>query len=156
LETKASHQTLLIESESVNATMQGVGGEAPGHPFIHNDDARTSANLPAARVVNPVHRVSVHQEEGVTELLNAGLQAIGSGYGSVTAARSAMHEKNSFSPLRAKDEASFDYIWKHKDSDSFRFTLGGRGILRHKLLQSVTESLIKSSEDTVPVLIRRQ
>jgi hypothetical protein len=35
LEAKAGHQTLLIESEGVNAAMHGVGGEAAGHPFIH-------------------------------------------------------------------------------------------------------------------------
>jgi len=80
----------------------------------------------------------VHQEESVTELLNAGLQAIGGGYGSVPAAGSAMHEKNSLAPLRAKDEASFDYIREHKNGDCSRFTSGGRGILRHKLLQSAT------------------
>src|SRR6266446_5064042 len=70
LEAKAGHQTLLIESEGINATMQGVGAEAPGHPFVHDDDARAGANLPAARIVYPAHRILVHQKQGVTKLLN--------------------------------------------------------------------------------------
>src|SRR6266446_9690257 len=70
LKAKAGHQTLLIEGEGINATMQGVGAEAPGHPFVHDDDARAGANLPAARIVYPAHRILVHQKQGVTKLLN--------------------------------------------------------------------------------------
>jgi hypothetical protein len=44
LETEAGHQTLLIESEGVNAAMHGVGSEAAGHSFIHDDDARAGAD----------------------------------------------------------------------------------------------------------------
>ena len=86
LETKASHQTLLIECEGVNAAMHSIGGEAAGHPFVHDDDARPGADLPAARIVYPIHRILVHQEKGVTELLNAGLQTIGGGHGPVATA----------------------------------------------------------------------
>src|SRR6266699_4317448 len=138
LQAKSGHQTLLIEGEGIDAAMQGVGGQAPGHTLVHDDNAGPSANLPAARVVYPVHRVLFHQEEGVTELLNAGLQAIGGGYGSVAAARPAVHEENSLPSLRAKDEASFDYIRKNKNGHCSRFTFGGRRILRHELLQSAT------------------
>src|SRR5205814_7512937 len=60
LEAKAGHQALLIESEGVNAAMQGVGGEASGHPFVHDDEARVGPDLPAARVVYPIHRILVH------------------------------------------------------------------------------------------------
>jgi len=51
LEAKAGHQTLLIEGEGIDTAMQSIGGEAAGHPFVHDDDARAGANLPAARVV---------------------------------------------------------------------------------------------------------
>src|SRR6266487_691902 len=77
LEAKTGHETLLIESESVDAAMQGVGSEAPGHSLVHDHHAWTSADLPAARVVYPVHRLLVHQKKRVTVLLNAGLQAVG-------------------------------------------------------------------------------
>ena len=60
LETKSRHQTLLIESEGVNAAMHGVGGEAPGHSFVHDHDAGAGADLPAARIVYPIHRLLVH------------------------------------------------------------------------------------------------
>ena len=40
LEAKAGHQTLLIEHKGVDAAMYRVCGEAPGHPYIHDDNAR--------------------------------------------------------------------------------------------------------------------
>src|SRR5438132_9566700 len=80
LETKAGHQTLLIECEGINAAMHGVSGEAASHSFVHDDDARAGADLPAACVVYPIHRTLVHQEEGVTVFLNASLQAIRGGH----------------------------------------------------------------------------
>jgi hypothetical protein len=46
LEAETGHQTLLIESEGVDAAMNGAGGEAPGHSFVHDDDARAGADLP--------------------------------------------------------------------------------------------------------------
>src|SRR6266480_7050259 len=116
--------------------MHGVGGEAARHSFIHDNDAGAGADLPAASVVYPIHRLLVHQEEGVTVFLNAGLQAIRGGYGPVAAIRLAVHEENSFAPLSAKDETGFDYIRKNKNGDCFRFNLGGRGALRDQLLQS--------------------
>src|SRR5205823_13665626 len=109
--------------------MHGVGGEAAGHSFVHDNDARAGPDLPAASVVYPIHRLLVHQEEGVTVFLNAGLQAIGGGYGPVAAPRLAVHEKNSFAPLSAKDETGFDHVRKNKNGDCSRFTFGGRGIL---------------------------
>jgi len=135
LEAKTGHQTLLIEGKGVNAAMQGVGGEAAGHLFVHNDDARASANFPAARVVYPVHRILVHQEEGVTVPLNAGLQAVGSGYGPVSAPRLSVNEKDSLATLSAKDEPDLHHVWKHKNGECFRFTFNGRRILRHQLSQ---------------------
>jgi hypothetical protein len=47
LETEAIHQTLLVEIEGVDAAMHGIGSEAAGHSFIHDDDARAGADLPA-------------------------------------------------------------------------------------------------------------
>src|SRR6266436_4453008 len=138
LKTKAGHQPLLIESEGVNAAMDGIGGEAARHSFVHDDDTRARADLPAARVVYPIHRLLVHEEEGVTVFLDAGLQAIGGGYSPVAAARLAVDEKDSLASLRAKDESGFDDIRKNKNGHCFRFTFGGRRILRHELLQSAT------------------
>src|SRR5204863_4330705 len=112
----------------------GVGGEAPSHSLVHNDDARAGADLPAARVVYPIHCLLVHQEEGITVLLDTGLQAIGGGYGPIAAPRLAVHEKNSLASLSAKDEAGFDHVRKNKNGDCSRFTFGGRRILRHQLL----------------------
>jgi hypothetical protein len=80
----------------------------------------------------------VHQEEGVAVFLDAGLQAIGGGYGPVAAASLAVHEKDSLTSLCSEDEAGFDDIWKNKNGDCFRFTFGGRRILRHELLHSAT------------------
>src|SRR5437660_82404 len=114
--------------------MYRVCSEAAGHPFVHDDNARAGADLPAARVVYPIHRLLVHQEEGVTVPLNTRLQAIGGGRGPITAVRFAVHEKNSLAPLSAKDEAGFDYIRKHKNGDCSRFTFGARRILRYQLL----------------------
>jgi hypothetical protein len=45
LEAKAGHQTLLIEREGVDAAMYRVCGEAAGHPFVHDDDARPRADV---------------------------------------------------------------------------------------------------------------
>src|SRR5437899_1706987 len=115
--------------------MHGIGGEAAGHSFIHHHDAWAGADLPAPRVVYPIHRILVHQEEGVTVLLNAGLQAVRGGYGPVPAARLAAHEENSLTSLCAKDEAGFDYIRKNKNGHCFRSTFGGCRILRYELSQ---------------------
>jgi adenylosuccinate synthase len=60
LQAKAGHQTLLIEGKSLDAAMQSVGGQAAGHSFVHNDNAWTSANLPAGRIVYPVHCILVY------------------------------------------------------------------------------------------------
>src|SRR6266498_3737061 len=103
--------------------MHRVGGEAAGHSFVHDHDARAGPDFPVARVVYPIHRVLVHQEEGVAVFLNAGLQAIRGGYGPVPATRLAVHEKDSLTSLRTKDEAGFDYIRKHKNGDSLDFHL---------------------------------
>src|SRR5438105_14103999 len=56
-----------------------------------------------------------NQEKGVTELLNAGLQAIGGGHGPVATAGLSAHEKDSLPFLSANDEAGFDYIRKHQN-----------------------------------------
>src|SRR6266536_4404649 len=138
LEAKASHQTLLVEGEGVDAAMQCVGGKAAGHSLVHDDNAGTRTNLPPARIVYPVDRFLVHQEQGVTVFLHAGLQAVGRGYRPISAVRMAVHEKNSLAPLSAKDEPGFHYIRKNKDGRCVRFSFGGRRILRHKLLQSAT------------------
>src|SRR2546423_11936020 len=109
--------------------LQGVGCEAARHPFVHDDDARAGADLPAARIINPIHRILVHKEKGVTELLNAGLQAIGGGYGPVATAGLSAHEKDSLPSLSANDEAGFDYIRKHQNRSRSRLTLcGARGL----------------------------
>ena len=152
LETKAGHQTLLIESEGVDAAMDGVGSEAAGHSFVYDVNARTRADLPAARVVHPIHRLLIHQEEGVAVFLDAGLQAIGGGYGPVAAARLAVHEKDSLTSLRSKDEAGFDDIRKNKNGDCFRFTLAAAGFWATSCCRARRESLVKLSADAVPVL----
>src|SRR2546423_6868070 len=105
--------------------MEGVGGEAARHPFVHDDDARAGADLPAARIINPIHRILVHKEKGVTELLNAGLQAIGGGHGPVATAGLSAHEKDSLPSLSANDEAGFDYIRKHQNGGRSPLTFGG-------------------------------
>src|SRR5205823_12566068 len=48
LEAKASHQSLLIDCEGVDAAMYSVGCEPASHSFIHDADARFSANFQAA------------------------------------------------------------------------------------------------------------
>jgi hypothetical protein len=134
LEAEAGHQTLLIEDEGVDAAMKGVGREAAGHSFVYDDDARAGADLPAARVVYPVHGVLVHQEKGVTVLLNTSLQAIGSGYGSVSPAGLTTHKKYSLTSLGANDESGFYYIWKDKNGGCVGFASGSRRILADELL----------------------
>src|SRR2546423_9527656 len=111
--------------------LQGVGCEAASHPFVQDDDARAGADLPAARIVYPVHRILVHQEKGVTELLNAGLQAIGGGYSPVATAGLSAREKDSLTSLSANDEAGFDYIRKHQNGGCSRLTFGCSRVLGH-------------------------
>ena len=77
LETQTGHRAALVEGESVDAAMHGVGSEAAGHSFVHDDDARAGADLPAARVFYLIHRLLIHEKERVTEFLSTGLQAIG-------------------------------------------------------------------------------
>ena len=45
--------------------MHGISGETSSHSFIHDENAPAGANRPAARVVYPVHRILVHQEQSV-------------------------------------------------------------------------------------------
>src|SRR2546429_5309174 len=66
-----------------------------------------------------VHRILVHQKEGVTVPLNAGLQAVGSGYGPVSAPRLSVNEKDSLATLSAKDEPGLHHVWKHKNGECF-------------------------------------
>src|SRR6266480_3516899 len=80
LKTKGGHQTLLVESERVDAAMHGIGAEAPRHSFIDDDDARAGADLPAARVVYPILFFLVHQEERVSVFLPDHLLPIVSAY----------------------------------------------------------------------------
>jgi len=88
--------------------------------------------------VNPIESALIHKEERISVFLNPGLQSIGSGDGTIAAVRLAVNEENSFTSLCPKDEPGFDYIRKQKNSYCFRSTFGGRGILHHELLQSVT------------------
>ena len=88
--------------------MHCAGGEAPRHSFIHNDHARTGADLPATSLVNPIDRALIHEEECVTVLLHTGLQSIGCSYSPVTSVRSAVSEENSLASLSADHEAGFN------------------------------------------------
>src|SRR5205823_11958587 len=116
--------------------MQGVGGKTTGRSFVHDNDARAGADLPAPRVIYPIHRLLIHEEEGVTVFLDTGLQAIGGGYRPVLSVRPVVNKENSFASLRPKDEPCFDYIRKNKNGRRFRFDFGGRRILRHELIKS--------------------
>src|SRR5947207_11233104 len=125
--------------------MHGVGGEAAGHSFVHEDDARAGADLPAAGVVYPIHCLLVHQEEGVTVFLDTRLQAIRGSYRPVATARLAVHEENSLAPLSAKDEAGFDYVGKNKNGQRFRPNFGGRGFCATSCCRAASDRLVKSS-----------
>src|SRR5271167_1807062 len=70
LQTESRHQTLLVESEGVDAAVHGAGGEAARHSFIHDDDAWARADLPTLGGVDPIHRLLVHEEECVTVFLD--------------------------------------------------------------------------------------
>ena len=135
LEAKAGHQTSLIERESINAAMEGIRAKAPGHSFIHDDDAWAGANLPSAGFVDPVERALIHKEERISVFLNSGLQAIGSSDRSIAAIRLAMSKENSLTTLRANDEARFHYIRKDKDGYCSSAHRGRRRILRYELSQ---------------------
>ena len=149
VKTKAGHQPLLIESEGVDAAMDGIGGEAAGHSFVHDDNARAGADLPAARVVYPIHRILVHQEEGVTVLLNAGLQAIGGGYGPVATAGLSAHEKDSLPSLSANDEAGFDYSGNTRTAAALDLHLAAAGFWATSCRRAARDWLVKSSADAV-------
>ena len=110
LDTQPGHQAALVKGKGIDAAMHGIGSEAAGHSFVHDDDARAGADLPAARVIYPIHRLLIHEEEGVTVFLDTGLQAIGGCYRPVDA----------FAALRAKNKPCLNHIWKDKDGQRSR------------------------------------
>jgi len=105
-----------------------------GHPFVHDDNARAGCQSPSRACCLPSPPPLVHQEESVTVPLNAGLQAIGGGYGPVAAGRSAVHEKDSLAPCAPMMKPALTTSGNTKNGDCSRFTFGARRILRYQLL----------------------
>ena len=118
--------------------MQCVGSEAASHAFVHDNDTGTGADLPTTGVIYPINRFLIHQEESVTISLHTCLQAIGSSYGPIAAARSAAHKKDALPALRSDDKAGLHYLRKNEDRHCLRLTCGSCRILCHKLLQRAT------------------
>jgi hypothetical protein len=132
--------------------MRRVGSESAGHSFVHDDHARSRANLPAPGVVYPAHRLLVHQEECVTVSLNASLQAKGAGYGPVSTAWPAVCRKRIPWPSCApRMNPALTTCGKTRTAIAFDLAPAAAGFCATSYCNAPRESLTKLA-DAVPVV----
>src|SRR5438876_775599 len=143
LDTQPGHQATLVKGECVDAAMHGVGGEAAGHSFVHDDDARAGPDLPAARVIYPIHRLLIHEKECVTEFLSTGLQAIGGGYRPVAPRRFSMNEQDASPPCAPKINPALTTFGKTSTASARDDTLAAAEFCDLSWLRAARDSLVK-------------
>src|SRR5213079_1142548 len=113
------HETLLVEDERVDVARDRVAGDGSPDALIDDDQARTDADLETAGRVELLEGSVRHEEERVSELLHARLEAVGCGDGVVVADHPAVLPERAFPDLTAEHEAGFDH--RREDEDSLRF-----------------------------------
>ena len=136
LDTQPSHQSLLIESEGIDAAVHRLGAYSSSHTFIHHDQARGGTDRPTVRLVHPIDRSLIHQEERVTESLDTGLQPIRCRRRPEVTSRSAMDEESSVAALGANDEPGLDDIWENQDREGVLRDSARGWVLRDQLTKS--------------------
>src|SRR5437667_2782831 len=114
LQTETGHQASLAKYERVNSFAKGCGREAFGHSGIDNNNAWPRPDLPAAAFTQIIEIASMHKEQGVSELLDPGLQAVRGGDCFVVAHRVPVRHERSLAHLATPDETAFYDIWENK------------------------------------------
>ena len=92
LQPHAGHQTLLIENECVDVVLQRRRRHRPRHALIHDHNAGADAELLTIGVIDRLHGLVGHQEQGVAKGLNAGLEPIGHRSHLVVTGGTPLHE----------------------------------------------------------------
>src|SRR6266567_1912754 len=125
LYAEAGHQPLLIEDEGIDVLGDRGAGERLADARVDDDDARADAELPAVAPVEIGERAVVHEEEGVTEDLDAGLQPVRRRDGVIIADGPAIREEHPFADLSPEHEAGLD----------LRTEQASRGVVRIEALE---------------------
>ena len=81
-----------------------------GHALIDDDHTGPGAEFPSIALAQIIQVALVHKEHRVTELLNTGLQAVGSGSCSVEANGTTMFEERAFTVLSTENKTGFNDV----------------------------------------------
>src|SRR6266567_2325951 len=135
LYAEARHQPLLIEDEGIDVLRDRGAGERLADARVDDNDARADAELPAVAPVEIGERAVVHEEEGVTEDLDAGLQPVRRRDGVIIADGPAIREEHAFTHLSAEHEAGFHHAREDEHGLGFRTEQASRGVVRIEVLE---------------------
>src|SRR5262245_8141833 len=105
LQAKPRHQTLLVEDERVDIALRRAGGEGLRLARVHDDDARSHADLETFALLQVVESGVGHEEQHVAEGLDASLETVGGGHGVVVADVLALLAKDALPVLGPEEEA---------------------------------------------------
>ena len=115
MQPHAGHQPLLIEYEGIDALQLRRSCKAARHALVHDDDARTYPQLPAALAIQEAKRVVVHQEQSVAKVLDTDLQTIGRRRNAVISNSLAPLAQGPHAELTTEDEACLGDRGKDED-----------------------------------------
>lgn len=75
LQSEACHQAALVEDEGEGTSIEIGGIHGSRHPAIRDYQTWAATDVPATTAVHILDGTIIHQEERVTEVLDASLQA---------------------------------------------------------------------------------
>src|SRR6266850_8430287 len=107
LQAEPGHQPLLVEEDRIHVVLECRGRKCPRRADVEDDDARPAAELEAAALVEIAEGGIAHEEQGIAERLNAGLEAVRGSGGVVVADRLATLAKRALAILRPEEKPSF-------------------------------------------------
>src|SRR6266481_7918105 len=115
LDADATHQSLLIEDESVNTTLERRRGKILAKALVQDDKGWPGSQFPAVTVVEILKRCIVHKKQAVAKGLNPGLKAKGARERSIIAYCPTFFAQGAIAILRGEEEATLDDIREDQD-----------------------------------------
>src|SRR5207244_1827186 len=116
LDAGSCHEPLLVEDVRVDVARERVAGDGFPLALVDDDEARSDTELESLRGIELVERGVRHEEERVSELLHARLEAVRGGDGVVVAGGLAALEEHTLADLAAEHEAGLDHGREDEDA----------------------------------------
>src|SRR5258708_16943935 len=142
LDAEPRHETLLAEDEGIGVLREGRRGVPLRQASVDDHHAWAKANFPAVRVVKILQGFICHEEQRVTEPLDADLQPVRARDRAVVADRLAIPEQLALAVSPTDEETRFRDLGKYQDTLGPRAHILGQRFRLVQLLQSCAGSVI--------------